>query len=186
MHFMPVTMDINLNDLPENRCLVIHPLNDVPQEKIDTSNLGPMAMTPSVKISPLSGQINFIFQTHPAFDAKYSGPNSLQPDYEKATSRVMTLYTGYRFNGSTETLVDIEEAGGQGLSTALGVAGFPNLDVVRNPTLSQSPYIARAMFHGVLALSQDRIEADPGLLSTFSELPVHRLEVRIGPASRSA
>ncbi len=87
----------------------------------------------------ISGQINFIFQTHPPFDAKYTGPNSLQPDYEKATSRVLTLYTGYKFNNLTEALVDIEETGGQGLSTALGVAGFPNLDVVRNPTLSQSP-----------------------------------------------
>lgn len=72
------------------------------------------------------------------------------------------------------------------MSTALGVSGFPNLDVVRNPTISQSPYIARAMFHGVLALNKERIEADPGPLSTFSELPVHRLAVRIGQASRSA
>ena len=36
----------------------------------------------------LSGQANFIFQTHPAFHADYSGTNSLSPDYEKATSRV--------------------------------------------------------------------------------------------------
>ena len=54
MHFMPVTMDANLNDLPENHYLVVHPLNDVPEEKIDTSNLGPMAMTTSVKLSLLS------------------------------------------------------------------------------------------------------------------------------------
>ena len=124
--------------------------------------------------------MNFIFQTHPPFEAKYTGPNSLQPDYEKATSRVLTLYTGYKFNGSTEALVDIEETGGQGLSQALGVAGFPNLDVVRNPTLSQSPYIARAMFHRVVAFSKDRVEADPGPLSTFSELPARRLEIRVG------
>src|SRR5271165_998624 len=128
----------------------------------------------------IAGQVNFIFQTHPPFDAKYTGPNSLQPDYEKATSRVLTLYTGYKFNGSTEALVDIEETGGQGLSQALGVAGFPNLDVVRNPTLSQAPYVARAMFHGVLALSNDRVEADPGPLSTFTELPTRRLEIRVG------
>ena len=54
MHFMPVTFDANLNDLPENHYLVVHPLNDVPEEKIDTSNLGPMAMTTSVKLSLLS------------------------------------------------------------------------------------------------------------------------------------
>lgn len=128
----------------------------------------------------VAGQANFIFQTHPPFDAKYTGPNSLQPDYEKATSRVLTLYMGYQFTNSIETLVDVEEAGGQGLSQALGVAGFPNLDVVRNPTLSQAPYIARAMFHSVIALSPERVEADPGPLSTFAELPARRLEFRAG------
>src|SRR5208283_3188668 len=60
----------------------------------------------------LSGQANFIFQTHPDFHADYSGPHSLSPHYDKATSRVMTLYTGVRLNNSTEFLVDIEEAGG--------------------------------------------------------------------------
>jgi len=61
----------------------------------------------------VSGQANFIFQTHPDFHADYSGPHSLSPNYEKATSRVMTLYTGVRLNNSTEILVDIEEAGGE-------------------------------------------------------------------------
>ncbi len=128
----------------------------------------------------IAGQINVIFQTHPPFYAKYTGTNSLRPNYEKATSRVLTLYTGYQFTGSMEALVDVEEAGGQGLSRALGVAGYPNLDVVRNPTLGQAPYIARAMFHDVIALSKDKVEADPGPLSTFSELPVRRLEFRAG------
>ena len=36
----------------------------------------------------LSGQANFIFQTHPEFRAPYSGVHSLNPQYEKATSRV--------------------------------------------------------------------------------------------------
>src|ERR1035441_1386543 len=44
----------------------------------------------------LSGQANFVFQTHPEFPAPYSGPHSLDPHYEKATSRVMTLYTSVR------------------------------------------------------------------------------------------
>src|SRR5580692_5518315 len=56
----------------------------------------------------LSGQANFIFQAHPDFHADYSGPHSLGPDYDKATSRVLTLYTGMRINDSTELLVDIE------------------------------------------------------------------------------
>src|SRR5271157_4236590 len=91
----------------------------------------------------ISGQANFIYQTHAPFYAKYSGPNSFQPYYEKASSRVLTLYTGFELTKSIEVLVDIEEAGGEGLSQALGLAGFTNLDVVRNPSLSQAPYLAR-------------------------------------------
>ncbi len=131
----------------------------------------------------LSGQANFIFQTHPPFYAKYSGKNSLDPNYEKATSRVLTLYSGYRLNNSTEILVDIEEAGGAALSTGLGLAGSPNLDIVRNPELSKAPYLARAIFHKVFALSKDKIENDRTSLSLFDELPRRRLELRIGKFS---
>jgi hypothetical protein len=128
----------------------------------------------------ISGQINFIFQTHPPFDASYTGPNSLLPDYEKATSRMMSLYTGVRLNDSTEVITDLEEAGGNGLSQTLGIAGFSNLDVVRNPTLSKSPYLARLMLHKVIALSDKKVESDRGPMSTFSEVPERRLDVRVG------
>jgi hypothetical protein len=131
----------------------------------------------------LSGQINFIFQTHPDFHADYSGPNSLSPQYEKATSRVMTLYTGVRLNHSTEILVDIEEAGGQALSTGLGLAGNTDLDIVRNPSLSKAPYLGRAMIHKVFALSKDRGENQRTFLSLFDELPRRRLEIRFGKFS---
>jgi hypothetical protein len=128
----------------------------------------------------VSGQANFIFQTHPPFYALYSGTNSLQPYYEKATSRVLTLYTGFQFTKSIEVLVDIEEAGGQGISQALGLAGFTNLDVVRNPTIGEAPYLARLMYHQVFALSRNKVENARGPLSTFAELPSRRLELRVG------
>jgi high affinity Mn2+ porin len=131
----------------------------------------------------LSGQINFIFQTHPDFYADYSGPNSLRPHYEKATSRVMTLYTGVRLNNSTEVLVDIEEAGGAALSAGLGLAGNTDLDIVRNPLLSKEPYLGRAMIHKVFGLSEDKVENPRSYLSLFDELPRRRLEVRFGKFS---
>jgi hypothetical protein len=131
----------------------------------------------------LSGQANFIFQTHPGFHALYSGRNSMSPRYEKATSRVMTLYTGVRLNNSTELLVDIEEAGGAALSTGLGLAGAPDLDIVRNPQLSKAPYLGRGIFHKVFALSEDRVENQRSFLSLFDELPRRRLELRAGKFS---
>jgi len=131
----------------------------------------------------LSGQANFIFQTHPPFHAPYSGPNSLDPNYEKATSRVVTFYTGIRLNDSTEILVDIEEAGGAALTTGLGLAGAPNLDIVRNPLLSKAPYLGRGMIHKIFALSKDKVENERNYLSLFPELPRRRLEVRFGKFS---
>ena len=131
----------------------------------------------------LSGQANFIFQTHPDFPALYSGPHSLGPNYEKATSRVMTLYTGVRLNDSTELLVDLEEAGGSALSLGFGLAGNTDLDIVRNPSLSKAPYLGRVMFHKVFALSDDKVENQRNYFSLFEELPRRRLEFRVGKFS---
>ena len=131
----------------------------------------------------LSGQANFIFQTHPDFPALYSGPHSLSSRYEKATSRVLTLYTGFRVSNSFEVLVDIEEAGGAALSQGFGLAGNTDLDIVRNPLLSKTPYLGRGMLHKVFALSKDTIEHDRNYLSLFNTLPRRRVEVRFGKFS---
>src|SRR5262249_34611028 len=112
--------------------------------------------------------------------ARYSGENSFGPDRQKATSRVMTLYTGFELTKSSEVLVDIESAGGRGLSEALGLAGFTNLDVVRNPTLGSTPYVARAMFHKVIALTRETEPAERNFLSLMTEKPEKRIEIYAG------
>jgi hypothetical protein len=35
----------------KNHFVVIHPLDDLPEQKVDTDSLGPMAMTRSVRFS---------------------------------------------------------------------------------------------------------------------------------------
>jgi high affinity Mn2+ porin len=131
----------------------------------------------------ISGQANFIRQQHGDFPAAYSGPNSFRPYAEHATSRVLTLYTGFQITKNLEILADVEEAGGGGLSDALGIAGFTNLDVVRNPSLSKAPYMAREMLHYTLPLSDESAEATRNPLSLASTLPVRRLEFRLGKMS---
>jgi high affinity Mn2+ porin len=146
---------------------------------------GPESMFPHFKDTRfwLSGQANFIFQTHPGFHALYSGAHSLSSRYEKATSRLMTLYTGARFNNSTEMLVDIEEAGGAALTFGFGLAGNTDLDIVRNPQLSKAPYLGRGMIHKVFALSKDKIENPRNAFSLFDQLPRRRIEIRFGKFS---
>ncbi|HYL12219.1 MAG TPA: carbohydrate porin [Terriglobales bacterium] len=128
----------------------------------------------------ISAQDNIIFQYHPSFPAKYSGPNSLHAHAENATSNVGTLYLGYALSNTTEIFFDIESASGGGLSDALGLAGFTNLDVVRNPLLSVKPYIARGMVRQIIPLSNDSEEAERGPLALATRVPVRRLEFRAG------
>ena len=45
---------VEITHIPENHFVVVHPLDDIPEEKIDTSALGPMPMTASVKFSLLA------------------------------------------------------------------------------------------------------------------------------------
>lgn len=131
----------------------------------------------------VSGQANFIRQQHDSFYAAYSGPNSFSNASEHATSRVLTLYTGFQITSNLEILADVESAGGRGLSNALGLAGFSNVDVVRNPSLGSQPYLARAMLHWIVPLSEEREEVTRSPLSLFSTLPIRRLDFRVGKMS---
>ena len=45
----------------ENRYVVVHPLDDRHEEKVDTESLGPMPMTRSVRISLLSLRAYLVF-----------------------------------------------------------------------------------------------------------------------------
>jgi high affinity Mn2+ porin len=95
----------------------------------------------------------------------------------------LTLLTGLRINTGTEFLCDIQETGGHGIGQALGLAGFTNLDVVRNPQLSKAPYVARLMWHQIIPLSREKAPSERTPMSLFKELPVRRLEIRFGKFS---
>ena len=129
----------------------------------------------------ISGQANFIFQAHEPFHSPYAGPNSFQSRVEMtALSRVLTLYTGVKITRWTEFVFDAEEAGGKGLSEALGIAAFPNLDVVRNPTLGQDVYAARYFLHYTIPVTADREEEQPNPFYLQRSLPRQRIEFMMG------
>jgi high affinity Mn2+ porin len=132
----------------------------------------------------ISGQYNSIFQAKPGFHSPYQGPNSLDNAGEYKVSILDTLFLGFqphrdlRYN--TDFIVDFEEAGGRGLGEALGLAGFTNLDVVRNPYLSTAPYLARGEIHQTIGLTSEMAESDRDQLSLATEVPVRRFEIRVG------
>jgi high affinity Mn2+ porin len=129
----------------------------------------------------ISGQANFIFQAHNPFHSPYSGTNSFQSRVETtALSRVLTLYTGIKLTRWTEFIFNAEEAGGKGLSEALGIAAFTNLDVVRNPSLGQDVYAARYFIHETFPLTAERVEEDPNPFYLQKSIPRRRIEFTMG------
>jgi high affinity Mn2+ porin len=161
------------------------PTQPAPAPAEDSSSSDPATLFPHSESSRfwISGQVNIITQWHPAFHSPYQGPNSLSPEAQDASSRVLTLLTGLRINDKTEFLFDVQETGGHGIGEALGLAGFTNLDVVRNPLLSKAPYVARLMWHQIIPLSGEKSAAERTPLSLFTQLPVRRLEIRFGKFS---
>ena len=135
----------------------------------------------------LAGQANIIFQAHPGFHSPYEGTNSLLARGEYKTSLLGTFYMGYqlidnpRYN--LDGIFDIESAGGRGVSEALGLAGFTNLDVVRNPSLGSAPYIARVELHQTIGLTGELTDAQRNPFSFATKTPVRRIELRAGKMS---
>ena len=155
-----------------------------PARAQDGSNAPPTSVTflphPDDSRWWLSGQINLIEQGHGTFTSPYEGPHSLQPIAEGALSRVFTLYTGVALSDRTELIFDVESVGGRGVSDALGLAGFTNLDVVRNPDLGAAPYVARAMIRHVIPLGGAVAAVQRGPLGVASSEPARRLEIYAG------
>ena len=143
-----------------------------------------MAPHPDNKTWWLSGQANIITQGDLPFHSPYQGKNSFIGRGEYKSSMVGTVYTAWRPDRSiryaTDFIFDLEAAEGRGLSEAYGLAGFTNLDVVRNPNLGRVPYPARYEIHQVIGLSTETTTQDPGTYAIAPSVPVRRLEFRIG------
>jgi carbohydrate-selective porin OprB len=158
----------------------------VPRKTPPPSEESPLTLFPHSDTSRFlaAGQANIIFQAHAPFHSPYDGVNSLQGRGEYKTSLVGTLFLGAQLirnpKASTEVILDFESTGGRGISQAFGLAGFTNLDVVRNPNLGSKPYIARVQIHQTIALSSKLTESDRTPFSLATQLPERRLEFRVG------
>lgn len=74
---------------------------------------------------------------------------------------------GYELTRTTEVDLDIESSGGHGLSNSVGLAGYPDLDIVRVGLVSQKPYVARAMIRQVIPLTDEHVSEDR-MATTFT------------------
>ena len=174
-----------LQDGPGSKSADTSPVDQKP----DQAPIVTMAPHPDDKSWWLSGQANIITQGDLPFHSPYQGTNSFIPRGEYKTSMVGTVYTAWRPDRSiryaTDFIFDLEAAEGRGLGEAYGLAGFTNLDVVRNPNLGRVPYPARYGIHQVIGLTSETTSQDPGTFAIAPSVPVRRLEFRIGKWART-
>ena len=166
-----------------------HPAHQSKLPEEPTPSDPPVTMFSHPENAPwlITGQANIIFQGHGPFHSPYEGTHSLLSRGEYKTSLLGTLFLGAqvyrnpRYN--TDAVVNIESSGGRGISEALGLAGFTNLDVVRNPNLGSTPYLARVQIHQTIGLTDKLVESERTPFSLATEAPERRLELHLGKMS---
>src|SRR5262245_20077323 len=102
-----------------------------------------------------------------------------------ATSRIATLYGGFRLTRSLELLGDVESAGGTGVILVPGLGAIPNVDVPAPLAFKDGVYIARAMLHYTIGFGNDTVLVTRNPLSLSSVVPTRRLELRAGKLSQA-
>ncbi len=146
-----------------------------PQRNTAQASLPPTAEKKPLLPYELGLQVTLIDQNLFKFHSPYSGANSLLARNENELSDTYTLYAGVRLTRGLELFVNPEMARGNGVSQALGLAGFTNGDVIRNPTLGMEPYLGRYFVRYTLATGKGEEKITPSENQIEGMQPTHRL-----------
>jgi carbohydrate-selective porin OprB len=128
----------------------------------------------------INGQTTFVLQNLFKFNSPYEGHNSLLSRDESEISQTYTLYFGVRPRPNIEFYVDPEMARGHGIGQALGLAGYTNGEVIRNPELSQDPYIGRYFLRWNIATGSGKEEVPQSQNQVATTRPTHRVVITAG------
>jgi high affinity Mn2+ porin len=141
-----------------------------------TPTVGKKALLPY----ELGLQVTLIDQNLFRFHSPYTGPNSLLARNENEKSDTYTVYAGVRLTRGLEVFLNPEMARGNGIGEALGLAGFTNGDVIRNPTLGMEPYLGRYFVRYTLAAGKGEEKIEPGENQIAGMRPTQRLVFTAG------
>ena len=128
-------------------------------------------------------QFTGIMQGHPGVHAPYGGQNSLDSVREKAFSVTSTFYLGRRLWKNGEFYVNPEIAGGKGISSALGIAGFTNGECFRIGDPSPALYFARIFLRQNFALGDEKEWNDADANQLAGWVPKKRITLTAGKFS---
>ncbi len=137
------------------------------------------------KMFSIHGQTTVVTDFHAPFHSAYVGPHSFLPIYENATSQTSTLFLGARLWQGGELYFNPEVAGGKGLSSVAGIAGFPNGEITRVGKPQPTPYVARLFYSQVFGFGgeQEKMSDEANQIAGYRD--ISRLTVRVGKFAAS-
>ncbi|GAB3103464.1 hypothetical protein GCM10027081_33260 [Cupriavidus yeoncheonensis] len=106
------------------------------------------------------GQVTYVWQRKPAFNAAYSGPNSLTTDRAKSYSFTSTLDLGLRLWQGAEFHFNPEVAQGVPFSQLHGMAGLSNGELAKGASTNPVFYRARAFIRQTWGLGGETEKLD--------------------------
>ena len=126
------------------------------------------------------GQFTFIEQGYPAFHSPYQGPNSLTAASQAQDTASMTGFVGFRPWDGTKIYVDPEITQGEGLSTTLGVAGFPNTEAQKASFPMPRFNMARIYVQEIFGLGGEQETIDDGPNQLAGKEDISRITLTAG------
>ena len=119
-------------------------------------------------------QQTVIVQNHDKFHSPYSGTNSLDANESAALTVTSTLFVHGSLNKWIDAELDPELAGGKGLSSSTGVAGFPNGEAYRVSDVAPAIELDRAYLHKSIPIdSSHQIDVVAGKFSLADHFDVN-------------
>ena len=127
----------------------------------------------------LHGQTTYLHQYVFPFRAPYRGPNSLDPNQGRETWDV-TFYAGVRLWQGAEFWINPEIDQGFGLSSTLGVAGFPSGEAYKVGATVPYTRIPRMFVRQTIDLGGETQKVESGINQFAGSQTANRLVITVG------
>jgi high affinity Mn2+ porin len=131
----------------------------------------------------LHGQTTFIYQGYPAFNAPYSGANSLPPLGQSRETWTVSAFLGIRLWQGGELYYNPELLQGFGVANTTGAAGFPNGEAQK----SNFPYprynTSRIFLRQEIGLGGEREKVESAYGQLSGEKDISRVTLQVGKFS---
>jgi high affinity Mn2+ porin len=128
------------------------------------------------------GQTTFLEQYVAPFRSPYAGTNSLAPNQGRETWDA-TAFVGWRPWSGAELWVDPEIDQGFGLSSTVGVAGFPSGEAYKVGAAVPYARLPRAFFRQTIDLGGETQKVDTGINQFSGSQTADRLVITLGKLS---